>query len=81
MEVMPTTREQKTTGTIIILMRLIKMEPIGAIHIFTGAAAPSPRTSPTTTDRTREIKICTDRFISCPPLKYTQSVYFIIVYS
>lgn len=43
MEVMPTTREQKTTGTIIILMRLINMVPIGAIHVFTGAAAPSPK--------------------------------------
>ena len=67
MDVMPTTREQKTTGTIIILIRLMNMVPIGAIHVFTGAAAPSPNTSPTMTDRTREAKICNERFINSPP--------------
>ena len=57
MDVIPTMREQKTTGTIIILMRLINMVPIGAIHILTGAAAPSPSISPTTTDKTNDRKI------------------------
>ena len=54
---MPTMREQKTTGTIIILMRLINMVPIGAIQSFTGAAAPSPSARPMATDNTKERKI------------------------
>ena len=54
---MPTTREQRTTGTIIILIRLINMVPTGATHVLTGPIAPSPRTSPTTTESTNDAKI------------------------
>ena len=53
----PTTREQRTTGTIIILIRLINMVPTGAIHALTGPIAPSPRTRPTTTESTNDAKI------------------------
>ena len=67
--VIPVTREDKITGTIIILIRLMNMVPIGATHSFTHGAASGPRISPTTTERIRDAKICTERFIRFPPYK------------
>ena len=55
--VMPTTSEKNTIGTIIILIKLIKIVPIGAIHQLIKGSAGSPAISPTTTDRTKAIKI------------------------
>ena len=67
--VIPVTREDKITGTIIILIRLMNIVPTGAIHSFTQGAASGPRISPTTTERIRDAKICTERFIRFPPYK------------
>ena len=63
-EVMPTTREVKTTGTIIILMRLMKMVPMGATHQLMKPSESGPTTRPTTTASTRAMKIFTDKFIN-----------------
>ena len=49
--VMPTMSDEKTTGTIIILMRLMNIVPIGAIHHLMNGTASGPRTSPKMTDR------------------------------
>ena len=68
MLVMPTMSEVKTTGTIIILMRLMNIVPMGAIHHLMKGSASGPAMSPTTTDSTRARKILTDKFIETTPL-------------
>ena len=65
--VMPTTKEVKTTGTIIILMRLMKMVPMGAIHHLIKGRFSAPAMSPTTTDAISAMKILIDKFIGMIP--------------
>ena len=64
--VTPTIKEQVTTGTIIILMKLIKMVPIGAIHLLTNGRPSGPMTRPAHTDRINATRIWTDKFIKSP---------------
>ena len=61
--VTPTIREQNTTGTIIILMKLMKMVPIGAIHLVTKGSPSGPIARPAPTDKTNATKIWIDKFI------------------
>ena len=61
--VTPTISEQNTTGTIIILMKLMKIVPMGAIHLLTKGSPSGPTPRPTATDRTSASRIWTDRFI------------------
>ena len=73
--VMPTTREKKTIGTMIILIRLMKMVPIGAIHQSMKGSASGPAISPITTERMRASRILIDRFMECIiPLFYSVTV-------
>ena len=65
--VMPTTSEQRTTGTIIILMRLMKIVPIGAIHQLMNGSAGSPAIRPTMTASTSAMKILIDKFMKITP--------------
>ena len=65
--VTPTISDENTTGTIIILMRLMKIVPIGAIHQLMKPMYSSPTASPTTTARMSAIKMRTERFkVSTP---------------
>ena len=78
--VMPTTKEKNTTGTIIILIRLMNNVPIGAIHQLMKGNAGSPAIRPTITESTRAIKILMERFIISLPLQNNAykctSIYF-----
>ena len=78
--VMPTTSEQRTTGTIIILMRLMKIVPIGAIHQLMNGSAGSPAIRPTMTASTSAMKILIDKFMKITPwvLRTSQLQFFII---
>ncbi len=67
MLVMPTISEEKTTGTIIILMRLMNIVPIGAIHHLMNGTASGPATSPKMTDSTSATKILKDKCIEATP--------------
>src|SRR5574344_1224729 len=83
--VIPTTSEVNTTGTIIILMRLMNIVPIGAIHHLMNGRLSGPTISPTTTDKTNEMKILIDKFIMLlPPTSeypYTALLYMTVYHN
>src|SRR5574344_217450 len=77
--VMPTTSEVNTTGTIIILIRLMNIVPIGAIHHLMNGRLSGPATRPATTDKINAIKILYDKFTYKSPSKFctTHFTYYI----